>query len=427
MALDKNLTTDMKTALGMLKDITPTLEKYAGQSPAVEAVASPEVPTGFQAYEDMMNLRQELIRQPEANLDRMIGYQLVKGAAEGQGVPLNRWLAGDRAALAVLEKNEFVKRSLDTAVGAALIRQDLEPLLYASFVRRFPLWDRLRKEPSNGLVHAYNRVEAAPDAEFISELGTVPSGNGTYTRATANVAIAAIKVGVSVKMQLAALNGGGGWNPETNEIAGGLVGLRRTLQRTIFSGNASVPAGTATTEEGAYDINSFDGLRGTIPAANKRTHDSSTYSLAQDFNLTDSVLSTYGGMASILVMDSRDKTKWMNELEASERIILPQTSIVPGLPTVTGVNLGNSGEVPILGIPGNELGHYTSGGVDVRDAYFLDESTMSVIFLGSEMPTILDIPTGVDGTLSHVFILFQMAGLACKIPNYLSALRIPTA
>jgi hypothetical protein len=155
-------------------------------------------------------------------------------------------------------------------------------------------------------------------------------------------------------------------------------------------------------------------------------HDPANFSLTQDFNNADSVLSVFGGMASILVMDTRDKTLWMNELEVAERIQLPQLSLVPGLPNITGINLGNSGEVPVLGIPGDEIGHYTFGGDDVRDAYLLDESTITVPFLGSDMPTILDIPTGTDGTLSHVFILFQMAGLAAKIPNYLSALRIPT-
>jgi len=420
--------TEAKSALGLLKDITPLIEKWAAQAPATQPIeaVTPESRAGTDTWQEMMELRSSLVGQSDATLARMIGFQMVKGAQEQQGIPLGKWLQGDRAAMEVMQKDSFLSKALDTAVGTALIRQDLEPLLYAAFVRRFPLWDRIRKEPSNGLVHAYNRQDAAPDASFIAELGTVPSGNGTYTRAVANVAIAAIKVGVSVKMQLAAQQGGGGWNPETEEIAGGLVGLRRVLQRTLFSGNSTVPGKGATDPEGLFNVNAFDGLRGIIPAANKTLHDPANFSLTQDFNNADSLLSVYGGMSSILVMDSRDKTAWMNEMEPAQRIMLPQTTIVPGLPTITGINLGNSGEVPILGIPGDEVGHYTYSGDDVRDAYFLDESTLSIPYLGSDMPTILDIPTGVDGTLSHVFILFQMAGLAAKIPNYLAALRIPT-
>jgi len=428
---EHNTVNDAKSALGLLKDAMPLIERWASiTAPDVTQVAAPPSAAAARvaddAFEAMIDLRTTLVKQTDANLHRMIGYQLIKGMREGQGVPLYKWLAGDRIAMQKLQDDPIISKALDTATGSALIRQDLEPLLYAAFVRRFPMWDRLRKEPSNGLVHAYNRTDAAPSASFISELGQVPSGTGTYTRAMANIAIAAIKVGVSVKVQLAAMAGGGAWNPETQEIAGGLTGLQRTLQRTIFSGNASVPGKVATDPEGAFNIDSFDGLRGLIPAANKRLHDPANFSLTQDLNLADSVLSEFGGLASILVMDSRDKTLWMNELEVAERIQLPQLSIVPGLPNITGINLGNSGEVPVLGIPGNEVGNYTWAGDDVRDAFLLDESTISVPYLGSDMPTILDIPTGVDGTLSHVFILFQMAGLATKVPNYLAALRMPT-
>lgn len=432
MTLEKNVEMDAKAALGLLKDITPLIEKWATAAPpAADSIASPSradaVNSYAHSYEEMHDLRSSLIKQSDADLNRMISYQLVKGAREGQGVPLSQWLGGDRSAYAALSSNDFVAKALDTAVGTALIRQDLEPLLYAAFVRRFPLWDRLRKEPANGLVHAYNRVDAAPDASFISELGTVPSGNGTYTRAVSNVAIAAIKVGVSVKMQLAAQAGGGGWNPESQEIAGGLVGLQRKLQRTLFSGNATVPGKVATDPEGLFDINGFDGFRGLIPTANKTLHDPANFSLAQSLNVADSVLSVYGGMASVLVMDARDKALWMNEMEAAERIMLggSQMEVIPGV-SVNSINLGVSGQVPVIGIPGDEVGHYTFSADDVRDAYLLDESTISIPYLGSDMPTILDIPTGTDGTLSHVFILFQMAGLAAKIPNYLSALRIPT-
>jgi len=419
-------TSDAKSALALLKEVTPMIEKWASATPPEPTtVASPAVNASrVNAYEEMVELRSELVKHNDAQLSRMIGLQLIKGAREGQGVPLSRWLAGDRAAYQIMQGNDIVSKALDTGSGSALIRQDLEPLLYAAFVRRFPLWDRLRKESSNGLVHSYNRQDAAPDATFISELGTVGSGTGTYTRATANIAIAAIKVGTSLKMQF--VPSAGGVNPETAEIESGLTGLRRVLQRTVFSGNATVPGKVATDPEGAFNVNAFDGLRGSIPTANKSLHDPANFTLLESLNLADSVLSVFGGQSSILVMDARDKTRWLNELQAGVRYILPSLPLLPGLPNIQGISLGNSGDVPVMTVPGDEIGHYTSGGDDVRDAYFLDESTISIPFLGSEMPTILDIPTGVDGTLSHVFILFQMAGLAMKIPNYLAALRIPT-
>lgn len=53
-------------------------------------------------------------------------------------------------------KNGFAsivqKGILDSTAGAPLVRQDLEVQLYSLFVRKFPLFDRLKKAQSNGLV-----------------------------------------------------------------------------------------------------------------------------------------------------------------------------------------------------------------------------------------------------------------------------------
>lgn len=429
MADNEKLMADARAALGALKDITPMLEAYAASGPPAANKVSAPVGTAerFNAgaedgFEKILDLRSNLMLHDNRTLNRMIGYQLQKGASEGMGVPLAAWAAGNPNVFQVMQQNEMVRKLLETSGGGALIRQDMEPLLYAAFVRRFPVWDRLSKVPSNGLVHSYNRWDSAPEAEFISELGQVPSGKGVYTRATTPIAIAAIKVGVSLKQSFVPQIGGGS---EAREIEGGLTGLRKLLQRTVLSGNATVPGKVATDPEGLFDVDSFDGFRGSIPAANKYLHDPSNFTLAESFNNADSVLSVFGGQSSILIMDARDRTAWMNELQASVRYVLPNLPLIPGLPPVGGISLGNSGDVPILTVPGNEIGSYTFGGDTVRDAYFLDESTIDVPYLGSDMPTILDIPTGVDGTLSHTFILFQMCGLAVRVPNYLAALRIP--
>src|SRR3990167_9708178 len=91
---------DAKSALGMIKDITPLLERWAAsgtpEPTQVAAIAGP-VKGSSDAYEEMLELRTELMKQSTANLDRMIGYQLAKGAREGQGTPLWKWLSGDRA------------------------------------------------------------------------------------------------------------------------------------------------------------------------------------------------------------------------------------------------------------------------------------------------------------------------------------------
>ncbi len=442
MAKDKiekqKLLDDARAALAMLKDITPTLEKWSAAPPPEERIAAlPGTRTALafeDAYERVLNLRSELSSVSNANLKRMIDHQLVKGAAEGQGIPLSRW-ASSRGTVEVMQ-NGFgpdVIKLLDTAGGSALIRQDLEPLLYVGFVRRFPLWERITRQPSNGLVHAFNRVDAAPDATFISELGVVPSGSSTYTRATTNIAIAAIQVGVGLKQQFAVAAGGMGWSPEQEEISNGLVGLARRLQRTLLSGNDSVPGKIATDPEGLYDKNAFTGLRSLVPSDRTLFHDTSNFTLNESMNILDGFLSETGGRASIITMDARDQIRWMNELQAAVRYVLPTLEVIPGLPGVPGISLGNSGQVAVLPIPGDEVGHYTSGGdrngdgsaSDVRDAYMIDESVVSIPWLGAESPTVLDIPMGVSGTLTHVFILFQMCGLAVKVPHYIAKLQIP--
>jgi len=47
-----------------------------------------------------------------------------------------------------------IKGILDSTSGTTgnvLLRQDLEPTLHSIFVKKFPVWERLTKKPSNGL------------------------------------------------------------------------------------------------------------------------------------------------------------------------------------------------------------------------------------------------------------------------------------
>lgn len=419
---------DAKNLSMALKDIQPLLEKY-GETPSQSALAdteavavTPEARSIRNTYDDIVELRSDLILkfgQNPAALNRMIGQQMVKGAREGQGVPLHQW--ANQSTMAAIAGDPELVKLLDTAGGTALIRQDLEPLLYAAFVRQFPLFERIARQPSNGLVHAYDRVEEAPEAEFISELGTVPDGAARYTRATTNIAIAAIRVGTSLKMQFAARAGGSSWSPETEEINNGLIGLRRKIQQAFFHGNASVPGATDSDPEGLYDANGFDGLRVLVPSAN--THQQGAgETILNALAEGDKFLSTTGGLASIIVMDSRDRVNLMKEMQPYVRLE-PRVNVVPGLPDVEAVNLGNSGTVPILGVPGNEIGSYTDS-ISVRDAYLIEEGTLSAPWLGSEMPTVLDIPVGVAGQLTHLFILFMMTGLAMKVPTHQAKVQL---
>src|SRR2546429_8982361 len=82
-----------------------------------------------------------------------------------------------------------VKGILDTTgstTGNALLRQDLEPILHAIFVKRFPVWERLTKKQSNGLLHQATRV-TSPDSgsagsKHINESCNVSCTTGAYLK-----------------------------------------------------------------------------------------------------------------------------------------------------------------------------------------------------------------------------------------------------
>lgn len=98
--------------------------------------------------------------------------------------------------------------STNGTTGNVLIRQDLEPTLYALFVKVFPAFERLAKGPANGLVHAFNQITSPDSSAFqstvISELGSVNYVASTYVRQTAPIAVFATGRGLSIK-ELAAV------------------------------------------------------------------------------------------------------------------------------------------------------------------------------------------------------------------------------
>jgi hypothetical protein len=82
------------------------------------------------------------------------------------------------------------------------------------------------------------------------------------------------------------------------------------------------------------------------------------------------------------------------------------------------------GEMPLTVVPGDSIGSYTRSGHTVSDIYFLDEDTITLPYLGSDGVTVLDIPMGVGGQLTHQFILFGMWGLAVKVPTWNNKIRV---
>jgi len=361
------------------------------------------------------------------------------------GIPLYDWLGAGGAPVAarwdgIHEKVEpGVAKAIDTNGVSALIRQDLEPIIYELFVRKFPLFDLLQREPANGLVHAFNQMLSYGSANWIGELDTVVDDKGEYHRSFTNVGILATRRGVSLKSQFAVLAGGAGFNPERLELTAGLRAMAATYQATILHGNWTDNSGTIDNELGPYDEDSFDGWRKLFNTANAvnvdpATNPDTTGSLRRAFDAAILPIADAGDADNLVLWGSPQEQATFDE-QQDEKLRILQSAQAQD--TTVGVRATKVqtvlGPMPFYGVRGGFNSAYdyagaTSGGVtagdDVRDVFAVDLDSMSIPYLGSESPTVLEIPIGVTGQLTHLFIIFFMGGLAVKAPPFSNKVRV---
>lgn len=423
---------DATSVMERLDEIKAGLAKLSGppapsETPADETHKEGGTILGAQRARavDIEQLRVQALALPPAQLKAAIRDQLEYGSSQGAGIPIQAWLDPNIARqMANPDAPESVRKFIDTVSGNVLIRQDLEPLIYAAFVRRFPAFARVDKVPANGLVHTFQRVDARPTATYIAETAAVPDSQSVYTRGTANIAVLALRVGTSLKQQLSVAAGGMPWNTEQQEISFGIETIAAQLQQTFLQGNATVVGGTLNTVDGLFDPNSFDGLRRTVPAANIRALGADT--ILEGLNQTDVLVVNNGGQATVVLMRATDAAQFENELQPFRRFIESErVEVVPGLPMVTGVSLSGSGIVPVIKVPGADWTVYTVGAdAGISDAYVLDENVVAMPYLGSDTPTVIELPLGVTGSLTKLFILVGLFGTAVRVPNFIAKLRI---
>jgi hypothetical protein len=406
-----------------LEALQPDLDK-AGNAPV--GPAGDEGTKSYLSWSDQAELRRKLKKLNSAEIGGVFAEQLKK---EGQGIPVDVWMrsGGGRAIEQLMQDNPTVKKALDTAAGTALIRQDLEPMLYELYIREFPAWERFPKEPANGLVHAYNRQTGYGDAQFMTELGTVTDDTAAYERATTPITILATRRGVTLKNQYATLAGGAGFNPEQLELQAGLRAIAHKMQKTIFQGNATVSSGTASTEDGAYDANSFDGLRKILAGASAVDVDptgGTPENIRAAFNEAVITQVQAAGRPGVIYIDPEASGQFDVQQDDLVRYI-ERDNISVGV-TVQSVAT-TMGRLPLFVVPGDSIGEYTHSAQTVSDAYIIDESAVSIPYLGSDGPTVLDIPMGVSGQLTRLFIIFGMWGFAVKATQFHNKVRIRRA
>lgn len=429
---------DLTGVLDTLSQIQRSLESLnatpttAANAPATAGVVdqASAAPSSrqFMSRSDVSQLR-ETIRYKQPGVVRSIPelHQLLSAQADRRdtGIPLDLWAnTGGYATQMAMAQNPAIQKALDSAGASALIRQDLEPVLQELFIREFPAYDRFSRVPANGLVHAYDQVTSFGTAVFMPELGTVTDDQSVYARQTTNVAILATRRGVSFKGQFATMAGGAGFNPETLEMQGGLRAMAHELQKAIFQGNSTNSSGTGSTEAGLYDANAFTGLRSILNTGRAKEVDPTAgtpENMRAAIDRACEEIVEQGGRASIIWCHPHEKISFDLQQDANVRYMNSFVDVAVGVQT----NAVNTvfGPLPLAIVPGDSIGTYTASS-SKRDMYILDESSISLPYLGSEGPTVLEIPPGVAGQLTRLFIIFGMWGLAVRAIPFSNKVRV---
>jgi len=423
---------DLKAALNSLGEIQKSLEAL-NETPSTTPTAGPtESPSSapvkkYMSQSDMYEVRSELKKKSIPELHAMFAMQ---ASRKDTGIPFDVWAAtGGSPVQAAVASDAILTKALDSGSGSALIRQDLEPIMYELFVREFPAFDDLPKEPANGLVHAFNQLTSFGDAQFMSELGTVTDDQSTYVRQTTNVAILATRRGVSLKSQFAALQSGSGFNPENLELQGGMRSIAHKMQKTIFQGNATYALGTEDDEQGAFDANSFDGLRRILNTA--RAVDVDPTASPDPENIRQAIDSALleamnnGGTVDRIFLRPQELMAFNHQQDQNVRYMgdIANAAVGVNVQTVNTI----FGGLGLFAVPGDSIGQYTRASNDVADIYLLNSRTVTIPYLGSPGPTVLDIPIGISGQLTHLYIVFGMWGLAVKAPIFSNKVRVQQA
>jgi hypothetical protein len=419
------MATDLRRVLDTLAEFGPTFDKVgeANNTPVIKSAGQDDANGSMPSARNVLSMGDRILMQKELmsldsnELTHLFHEQLRK---VDRGVPVG----SDPLLMARMGEDPIISKVLDTTGGAALQRQDLEPILWTLFIKNFPAYQKFPKVPANGLVHAWNQITDYGDAQFMTELGTVTDDNATYVRQTTNIAQLATRRGVTFREQLAVPAGGMSWNPQQIEIEQGLVAMAHKMQKTIFQGQASNSGGTASNELGAYDPNGFTGLRSILNTNNAVNF--SPYLTSNPDNYASTlgaalipIINAGGPMPDVIYGRPEELQQLSNQQLQLQRVV-DRTEFVPGVqvPAIATA----AGILPLVSVPGDSIGTYvtdsnslpsaTVDGKTVADIYALSSNTVVLPYLGSPGPSVIEIPPGVSGQLTRLFIIYLFNGLA---------------
>lgn len=356
--------------------------------------------------------------------------------------PISKALPRNHTVFGAFEKKVedlATKAVADSGTTSPIVPQPLSPEVIPIFVSKFPLFDLLEKVPSNGLSHTYQQQTAftqTTDPNTISEAGTVNDDTNSYVRQTSNVAVFAIRRGVTLKGQYAGQNAGG---PASDlmgrELRGGLLTISRDAQKeTLRYQDVDNASTTSTAPNGKYDADGFNGMRWTmanrVPAANTIAVDIRTpwtdQRVLKAVRKGVNQVWDLGGEIDLLIANTTgSEAMFEDQVDLVRYVRNDQVEIAPGL--VVRAIQTDQGLIPVLVVPGDAIGTYTDGVNTFQDIIGINTETIAMPYLGNPEPSVLRIPLGVDGTLRELAIPFSMLGLACEAPQYMFRVKLEIA
>ena len=271
-------------------------------------------------------------------------------------------------------------------------------------------------------MHAWDqsRVTATDTTSaYISELGTVVDKTGTYVRKTTNIAVYGQRRGVSFKQQLAVPAGGMPWDsattgdperadpdgprPPEDHFPGAVDQLRRHREQRVrpLRRQCVRPACRSQLNLSPDTGVNFSPYLTSSPDTFVKAFNSAITTIADAVGEPPSVVySRYAELAQL------------SNQQLSIQRTMDETEFVPGV--MVPAIMTTAGKLPIVGIPGDAIGHYTAttySGYDVADMYAMNEQQLAVPYLGNPGPSVIEIPPGVSGQLSRLYIVWGMFGL----------------
>ena len=339
-----------------------------------------------------------------------------------------------------------IQKEVGTSTTAGpVIRQDLAVEVYEVFVKLFPLIDMLPKHEANGLVDAFERqlnyTTRTEDTPLtIGETGSVSDDANQYVQDTCNIAVFASRRGASLKASFAA-RATGSIDVAGREVAGGLLKIAHDFQTEAFRAqNVTATGAGAATNLGIYDANGFKGLRYQTefmsPSSNVVQIDVSAFVAANQAvtNALSQVVNTIidlGGSPDICLGSAKAREYLRQEAYAKTTFFGDQkVEVIPNV-FVPGFTVGNGETLPYMNIPGFSVNGVNNAGYSINadghvyiDMYVADSSMLSIPWLGSPSPTLIEVPLASDGTLRKLTIPYWMASLEVAVPMFLGKVRL---